>query len=483
MAAHGLQQVQKQSQSLVLAPQLRQSLKILQVPTLELRNTILEELQINPVLEELPIDQLSLDSSSSNDGQLQEERSGDDELRFEDNLSALHKLDQDWRDFFAQDNPSNVYTSEDANRRQHFFDSVVGDTSLQEHLLTQVGFTDATEQQKEALRILIGSLDDSGFLTTPLSELALLSSLPLPALQQAWPILKSFDPPGIGAADLQECLLIQLQQQNQSETLAARIVRNCYDLLLRRRIPEIARKLGVDSYEVQTALQHIATLDPAPARKFSDDTNHVIIPDVRIERDETGQWAVYLNDEYIPRLRLSNTYKDLLAKDTLSSADKEYLREQMRSGRFLISAIEQRQQTIKKIVEEIVRRQKDFLDHGVSRLRPLTMAQVADAVGVHETTVSRAIANKYAETVWGVFDLKFFFNTGYTSGSGESVSNTSIKERIAQIVAAENSEKPYSDSDLVQILQQEGIKIARRTVAKYREELGILPTHLRRRYS
>lgn len=483
MAAHGLQQVQKQSQSLVLAPQLRQSLKILQVPTLELRNTILQELQINPTLEELPIDQLSLDGLGQGEPQIQEDSSTGDELRFEENLNALHKLDQDWRDHFAQDNPSNVYTAEDADRRQHFFDSLVGETSLQEHLLAQANLVDCSEQQRQALEVLIGSLDDTGFLSTDLSELALLSSIPLAAFQQALPILKSFDPSGIGAADLRECLLIQLQQQDQASSLACRIIHDCYDLLLRRRVPEIARKLGVDSYDIQTALQQIAALNPAPGRKFSDDSNRIIIPDLRIEKDETGEWSVQLNNEYIPHLRLSNTYKELLAKDTLSAADRDYLREHMRSGRFLISAIEQRQQTIKKVVEEIIRQQKDFFDHGVSRLRPLTMARVADAVGVHETTVSRAIANKYAETVWGIFDLKFFFRTGYTSTSGESVSNTSIKERIAQIIAGENPQKPYSDSHLVKILQDEDLKIARRTVAKYREELGILPTHLRRRYS
>jgi RNA polymerase sigma-54 factor len=487
MAHQGFHQVQKLSQSQVLAPQLRQSLKILQAPALELRHAILEELQNNPLLEELPMSGVSLDQSAE---ESDPERNGDndgtadakDEMRFQQDFEILRKLDEDWRDHFQQTNSQNVFTKQDAERRQHFFDSLVSETSLQEHLLQQADLADSDKQVGEALRYLVGSLNDQGFLTTGASDIALMSGLSLKAVQEATDMLKTFDPPGIGAANVQESLIQQLKIRGQGDGLAVNILRNHYPLLLRRRIPEIARKVSADIEEVQDALQEIATLDPAPGRRFGEDTNRVVEPDVRVELDG-DRWIITLNREYIPQLRLSSTYKELLAKENLSPQEKEYISEKMRSGKFLISSIEQRQQTIERITREILKQQKDFFEHGVAKLRPLTMNQVAQAVGVHETTVSRAIANKYIATPWGVFDFKFFFTPGYKAENGETLSNTSIKDRIAQIVAEENPAKPFSDQGIVSILGENNVQIARRTVAKYREELGILPTNLRRRYA
>jgi RNA polymerase sigma-54 factor len=487
MPNQGLHQFQKQTHSLVLAPQLRQSLKILQVPALELRHTILEELQNNPLLEEMPLDGASLEQAV---GDSEPERNGtsdepaDDspeELRFKEDFEILRKLDEDWREHFQQETNQNVYTREDAQRRQHFFDSLVSDTSLQEHLLRQVELTDCDEPQREALRYLVGSLSDQGFLTASLSDIALLSNRPLAVVQAAADLLKTFDPPGIGAANVQESLLQQLKLRGRAESLAAFIIRDHYPLLLRRRIPEIARKLSASVEDVEAALEEIARLDPAPGRRFGEDTNRVVEPDVRVEHNG-DKWLITLNNDYIPRLRLSSTYKELLAKGTLNPKEREYISEKMRSGKFLINSIEQRQQTIARLTRISLDCQRDFFEHGVSKLRPLTMNQVAKAVGVHETTVSRAIANKYMETPWGVFDFKFFFTPGYTAHNGETLSNTSIKDQIAQIVSEEDTAKPFSDQDIVSMLGEKQIKIARRTVAKYREELGILPTNLRRRY-
>ncbi|HTB62102.1 MAG TPA: RNA polymerase factor sigma-54 [Opitutales bacterium] len=485
--AQGLHQVQKLTQNQVLAPQLRQSLKILQAPALELRHTILEELQNNPLLEEMAINSVSLEEQAE---EHDPERNGDgdttpeanEEMRFQNDFEILRKLDEDWRDHFQQNGSQNVHTRQDAERRQHFFDSLVSETSLQEHLLSQADLADGEEGVREALRFLVGSLNDQGFLTSTPSDIALLSNLPLKTVQDAAELLKTFDPPGIGAANVQESLLQQLKIRGQGDCLASNILRHHYPLLLRRRIPEIARKVGADLESVQEALEEIATLDPAPGRRFGEDTNRVVEPDVRVEQDG-DRWVITLNRDYIPRLRLSATYKELLAKNHLSPQEKEYISEKMRSGKFLISSIEQRQQTIERITKEILAQQKDFFEHGVSKLRPLTMNQVAQAVGVHETTVSRAIANKYIATPWGVFDFKFFFTPGYTGQNGETLSNTSIKDRIAQIVSEENPAKPFSDQDIVAILGEKDVNIARRTVAKYREELGILPTNLRRRYA
>jgi RNA polymerase sigma-54 factor len=476
-----LQQFQKQTQSLILAPQLRQSLKILQAPTMELRNEILEELQSNPALEELPMEGSSLDSTLDSSP---EDNTPDqsDEMDFDKDFEMLSKLDQDWREHFAQESASNVYTSEDAERRQHFFDSLVSSTSLQEHLIQQAELTDLDEEQRTAINYLIGSLDDRGYLTSKASDLALLTRLPLRVIQEAHTILKTLDPPGIGAVDLQDCLLIQLDANGRGKSLAARILREQFPLLLRRRIPEIAKRLSVETDDVQDALEEISNLDPSPGRKYGDDVNQVITPDVFIEKDE-GNWVIHLNNDYIPRLRISNVYKEIIARGKLTKQEKEYIQEKMRSGKFLISSIEQRQQTIERITRSILDFQIDFFEEGLAKLRPLTMTQVADAVGVHETTVSRAIAGKYVKTPHGVFPLKYFFTPGYNSSGGESLSNTTIKDMIAQIIENEDPEKPLSDQTVVNLLAEKDIKIARRTVAKYREELGILPTNLRRRYS
>jgi len=481
MSAQELRQVQKQTQNLVLAPQLRQSLKILQAPALELRTTILEELQSNPTLEELPLEGESLDEQKSESEDTSTD-SSDQEMDFhEDDYSILNRLDEDWREHFSQENSGRSYSGEDEQRRKHFFDSIVSEISLQEHLIRQAELSDITEDEQKALETLIGSLDDNGFLNIEPSEVVIMTNLPLEAINHAIVTIKTFDPPGIGCRNLPECLLQQLLLKGREKSQAATIIRTHYKLLLRRRIPELARRLNIEIRDVQIAIEEISNLDPAPGRKFSEDNNRIVVPDVKVEKDG-DEWVIILNNEYIPRLRLSSTYKELIAKGTLSTEEKEYIREKMRSGKFLISSIELRQQTLERITKEILGFQRGFFEEGISKLKPLTMSQVADRVNVHETTVSRAIANKYIDTPYGVFDFKYFFTSGYQSDSGDTISNTSIKEIIAQIVDSEDSAKPFSDQAIVKILAEKDVHIARRTVAKYREELGILPTNLRRRY-
>ncbi|AHF91226.1 RNA polymerase subunit sigma-54 [Opitutaceae bacterium TAV5] len=491
---------QKQTQSLVLAPQLRQSLKILQVAALDLRSVIQEELEANPTLEELSGDSVSLDqerdklsasnesdndASGSDDSDRNDagnEAAGDtDSLDFSKEFEVLGKLGEDWRDYMSQAGGNQPYTSEDAERRQHFFDSLVSETSLQEHLMRQAELSDHEPDIRAALEHLIGGLDERGFSTQTASEVALQAGLPLDAVQEAARLLKTFEPAGIGAADLGECLLLQLQAKGRGDSLAARIVRDHLDLLTRRRIPEIARKTGTHTDDVQEAIGEIGALDPAPGRRFAEDTNRVVTPDVTVEKDG-DEWKIILNSDYIPRLRISGTYRDLIAKGTLNKQERDYLRERIRSGKFLINSIEQRQQTIERITREILKVQHEFFEEGVSKLRPLTMTQIASAVGVHETTVSRAIANKFIETPHGIFEMKYFFTPGYASSGGESVSNTSVKEMINDLIAGEDRSHPLSDQEIVAKLESKGINIARRTVAKYREELGLLPSNLRREY-
>jgi RNA polymerase sigma-54 factor len=500
MPRQGFQQVQKQTQSMVLAPQLRQSLKILQVPALELRSTILEELESNPTLEELPYEDISIEAPSENtapDDYAGEgpDNPGEDEpmrveapseaserLDFKDEYKVLERMGEEWSDYWHEESGEIPYTSEDARKRQHFFDSLTTGQSFQEQLLEQARLVEEDPEVIEALEFVLGSLDDSGLLTSSPSDLALMAQVPLMTIQSAVKLLRSLDPPGLGAESVQECLLLQLERKRLGGSLAAKIISKQWDLLLRRRIPEMARALKVKPQEIEAAFEEIAKLDPSPASKFAEDQNQIIEADVTVQRDDDGEWQVILNSDYIPRLRISSTYKEVLAKGGLKGKDREYLQNMFRSGRFLISAIEQRQQTIERITRKLLEFQSGFFEKGSSHLRPLTMNQVAESVGVHETTVSRAIANKYIRTPFGLFEMKYFFTPGYHGQDGREVSNQSVKERIARIIESESPKKPLSDQKIVGILKSEGITIARRTVAKYREELGILPTNLRRTY-
>ncbi len=482
MSNQGLHQSQKQAQSLVLAPQLRQSLKILQVSALELNNTILEELQTNPTLEESSMEVDSVDDIQAS-GSDEDNEFDDSELDFKEDFEILNKIDQDWKEYFAEESGSQQFSKEDEDSRKHFFDSIESETSIQEHLMQQAELAECTEKELIAIEYLIGSLDNRGYLKNKISEIALMAKLPLEDVQRAHTTLKSFDPLGIGSSDLQECLLTQMDMGPKGENqLAREIVKNDLQLLLRRRIPELSRKRGCTVADIQSAIEYISSLDPTPGRQFMEDTNRTVSPDVKVEKNG-GDWNVIVNNDYIPRLRISSTYKTLLAKKTLSKEEKEYLRNQIRSGKSLISSIEQRQQTIERITNELLDLQKKFFEEGVSALKPLIMNVLAERLGVHETTISRAIANKYIDTPHGIFEFKFFFTFGFSKEGGEKVSNTSIKEIIVDFVDKENPSKPISDSTIVKMLADKEIKLARRTVAKYREELGILPTHLRREYS
>ena len=487
MSAQGFSQDirQRQNQSLVLAPQLRHSLKILQVAALDLRSVIQEELQSNPTLEELPMDGVSLDQeqkdSAADNNESGEGADNREEMDFSKEYDILSKLDDDWKDYMSQAGGAQPYTAEDAERRQHFFDSLVTETSLQEHLMRQAELADTTTDVLQAMRHLVGSLDDRGFLTQSPADVALQTGIALASVQEAARQIKTFEPAGIGAANLGECLLLQLAVKGRADSLAARIIRDHFALLTRRRIPELSRKLGIHTDDIQEAIEEVGTLDPAPGRRFADDSNRVVVPDVTVEKDG-DEWKIHLNSDYIPRLRISSTYKDLIAKGSLNKEERDYVRERIRSGKFLINSIDQRQQTIERITREILKAQHEFFESGVSKLRPLTMTQIADVVGVHETTVSRAIANKYIQTPHGVFDFKFFFTPGYQADGGASVSNTSVKDMINDLVEGEDRSQPLSDQEIVKKLQEKGINIARRTVAKYREELGQLPSNLRREY-
>lgn len=466
--AQGMRQEQTLSQMQVLAPQLQQSLQILQVPMLELRNLIQQEIQTNPVIEE-DITEPSI-----------EDRKKEDE-EFKEEFERLAKLDEEWRDYMSQNSSYSNRSQEDEERRQFFFDSIVSHETLQQHLLEQLGSGDLNQEDRRIAELIIGNIDDLGFLQVIPEEMAQNTGTPLADLQRVLEVVQTFHPIGVGARDLRDCLLIQLRRLGKEQSLEYRIVDKHLDDLGKHRFPEIARRLGTTVEQVQRCANFISTLDPKPGQVFSADPNNYVLPDVDVERVGTG-YQITLNGEQIPHLRISNTYKDLMSQEDNSNEVKDYIRDKIRSGKFLIKSIHQRQQTISNIAHEIVARQEAFFDKGPSALKPMTMVQVAEVVGVHETTVSRAISGKYMSTPHGVFEMKYFFTPGYETSGGVTMSNTSVKESIAELVKNESAKSPLSDKEIVTILSNRGIPIARRTVAKYRTELNILPSNMRKRY-
>ena len=504
----GLQLSQRLAQSLVLAPQLQQSLALLQAPSLELKALVEQELQQNPVLEEVLEPELDLREKSSgndDDGGRDEEAEAPsvtdlaeppEDLRFDasaervandpvDDFQAefekLVQMDQDWRDHFSQTNTVSRSSAEDEEKREFMFNSITAEASLAQHLMEQVRDTELSEADHAIAELIIGNIDDYGYLLATLEELAVSANQPVEQILSVLKIVQGFEPVGVGARDLRECLLLQLERAGKQGTLEHRIICDYMEALGKRRIPEIARGTGCSVDDVQAALARIGRLEPRPGRAFLAVVEQYVAPEVFVVKNG-DDFTVTTNDAQIPHLRISNAYKDLMAAGENNAEVKNYIREKIRAGKFLIKSLHQRQTTIANIGREIVKRQREFMEKGVAHLKPMTMSQVADVVGVHETTVSRAVSGKYIETPQGVFEMKYFFTAGLQNTNGTDISNTSVKDMVSEIFKGENAGKPLSDQDVVKLLTAKGISIARRTVAKYRDELGILPSNLRKIY-
>jgi RNA polymerase sigma-54 factor len=444
---------------------MQQSLQFLQAPALELQSLVQQEIEINPVLEESPDEGKPETDADDWDKQIQE----------------LRQKDEEWREYFSQSNtPAAPYNPEAAERRQFLFDSQVEAPHLSDHLTRQLTLTTSNPDMLRVGEEIIGNIDDAGFLKVQLVEVAQSARVEYDVAQATLDLIQSFDPVGVAARDLRECLLIQIKRLGKSEEIEAQVVGNYLAELGRKKYQDIARAMKVPLERVQAAAQFIATLQPRPGSCFSsDDKQNIVQAELSVQK-VGDEWTVVMNDDPVPRLRISDTYKDLLVNNGHDAGLREYLKEKIRAGKFLIKCLHQRQTTIFNIATEIVKRQRGFFDEGVAHLKPLTMNQVAEVVGVHETTVSRAIANKYVQTPYGLFDLKYFFTPGYQTASGEVMSNTSVKDAIQDLISRESATKPLSDQEIVKILSERGIPLARRTVAKYRSELGLLPSNLRR---
>ncbi len=704
----------------VLAPQLQQSLALLQAPTLELKAMVEQELQQNPLLEEVPVEEMdqkdrnareedvaapALDNPAEPPPDLAFDATASEKSEpgpvdeFQAEFERLTQLDQEWRDHFAETNLPMRVSAEDEEKRQFMFDSLVAGTSLQENLLEQMRLSEIPPEQRAIAEVIIGNIDDYGYLKTSVEELAVgmsnsevtftktdgtalalgyatqwvenyntetpdqprtvrkqpvrtvqasgyllanprlsatereaflagrrdiwlaalqnvdgtlirqdsfnravhllqfsatlaadklqwdmivtytpqaeeseLSALevkvvktrhepgtvglliagraaaantesatrkmesavaailkvhdfestkpvrrevrpgtigvddgssfvelsfdeehqmPTGSNETTWvsqeiildvlTTIQTFHPPGVGARDLRECLMLQLEREGRRKSIEYQIIDKHMEALGKRRLPEIARALGESVDDVQTAVARIASLEPRPGRAFLPDNDQYILPEVFVSKSG-DDFTITTNNEQIPHLRISNTYKDLMSQAESSNEVRDYIREKIRAGKFLIKSLQQRQDTILNIAREIVSRQREFMEKGVAYLKPMTMVQVAQVVGVHETTVSRAVSGKYMQTPQGIFEMKYFFTSGIATSSGEGMSNTSVKDMIADLFRKEDSHSPLSDQEVVKMLGDKGIQIARRTVAKYRSELNILPSNLRKVY-
>jgi len=458
-----LQQSAQLAQTQVLSPQMRQSLEILQATALELQHMVRQELETNPVLEEeRPEEEAEKDDAEDPDAREEGE---------------LGQLEDDWSDFSAQ----GAVDPEAEARRMRFLEGIAPEETLAAHLENQFGRLALDPVQRRIAALLIGNLDENGYLAATPEEVADEAGAETAEAIEMLQVLQTMDPPGVGARDLSESLSLQLDRLGQGQSPAKRIVREHLDLLGRKKFSDIASALGLTQEQVREAGALIARLNPKPGRAFAGEAAQVLAPDVIIEK-VGDEYEVSLVRDNVPHLRISRTYRDLLGESGGAPEVRGYLRDKIRGGKFLIKSIQQRQQTILAIAREIAARQRPFLEEGVAALVPMTMAQVAEAVGVHETTVSRAIAGKTVATPQGVFEMKFFFTTGYVTAEGAEVSNTSVKDAIAALIRAEDPRKPLSDQQIMDKLKASGLPVARRTVAKYREALGFLPSHLRKSF-
>jgi len=499
--AQGMHLAQKLALQQVLAPQLQQSLALLQAPTLELKSLIEQELQQNPVLEEVqtletPSQSFSLNQEDNDIPPLDPTEPPSDIIYdpaddkdnnrpvddFQSELEKLMQLDQEWREYFNEANAPIRSHEDTEEKRQYMFESLTTTPSLQDILLEQVKLSELDNDQKRIAELIIGNIDERGYLHASVHELAFSTNVPADQIETVLKVIQTFNPPGVAARDLRECLMLQLERIGKEDSLEYKIVKDHIEALGKKKYPEIAKAINVSIQEIQKAAERISALEPFPGRAFYPDDHLYVVPEVIVEK-VGDSYTVTLNNEYLPHIRISNTYKDYLSKADCPQDVKDYIREKIRSGKFFIRSIYQRQETILKISQEIVKRQTEFLDKGIRFLKPMTMLQVAEAVGVHETTVSRAVSGKYMQTPQGVYEMKFFFSSGVKTINGSDMSNEGVKNLVAEIIKKENPKKPYSDEEIVKLLREQGINIARRTVAKYRTELNILPSNLRKIYT
>lgn len=464
----------RQMQKMVMTPMLQQAINLLQLSRMELLQAVRQEVEENPVLEEMIEETEELDDLSVLNPVAEEltaEHNGEGQAAEIDWESYL----QDASDY----RPSIQYESVDRFERESL---LTKRGSLQDHLLFQLHLTVGDQDLVRLGGIIIGELDDNGYLRSSIEGLASLAGVSLESMESALRVIQGFDPAGVGARDLQECLLIQLKMRPGEHAVAAAIVSSHLHDVERHRFGKITAALGVSLRDVQGAVALIASLEPKPGKNYSSEEPQYITPDVYILKLD-GRLVVTLNEDGLPRLRVCRYYQQILSKQAPTSREaRGYVEEKMRSALWFIRSIEQRKRTLVKVAESLVKYQRDFFEHGISHLKPLTLREVADDISMHESTVSRVTTSKYVQTPQGLFGLKYFFHCGVPSIVGEAVSSRRVKDMVHRYLTKEDSRKPLSDQKIVEILARvHGVEIARRTVAKYRGQLKI-PSSNQRRY-
>jgi RNA polymerase sigma-54 factor len=481
---------QKLTQQLVMTPQLRMAIKILQVGRLELEALIVDEMAQNPVLEEaaelgeepkLETEVPTVDGTTPSTDEWQPSEDAAPEVS---TAGALGEID--WKDYIENygndfhSAPSGGSVDHDDDKRPSLENALVRTNSLVDHLMWQLRLSEMTEEDCAVSGIIIPNLDNDGYLRAPMDEIAFMAAVEIERVERVLRQLQTFDPPGVAARSLSECLLIQLRQRGLGDSLAATLVRDHLGALEGKRFDKLSRELKVPMAEIAEAQREIETLEPKPGRDFGDGEIRYITPDVYIHK-VGDEFVVTLNDEGLPRLRISQFYRQVLGRGGAAEA-KGYIQDKVRAAAWLIKSIHQRQRTLYMVTQSIIKFQREFFEHGVSHLRPLVLKDVANDIGMHESTVSRATANKYAHTPQGIFELKYFFTSSLRSTDGEDVSAESVRKKIREIIGSEDPRSPYSDQSIAEQLAKDNIDIARRTVAKYRELMGILPSSKRKQF-
>lgn len=480
MAGPYLSLSQQQRQVMTLAPQLRQSLEMLQMPVMELRAAILKEMAVNPTIDDVKDPTEALLSEVQPDPP--QEHPTDEGLDFDPDVDAILRQDDEWRDYFLQ-GMENAPSNEDAEeKRQYLFDSIRQEDSLQDHLMKQLVLTEISPEDRELAVMLIGNINDDGYFTGSLPDIIMVTGRSEHEVVKVLKVIQSFDPPGVGARTLRECLLQQLTLVEDSpwEDEARLLIDKYLEKLGDRDESFLCKALALNRDELAHVIALVRSLNPRPGRAFESEVTEYVEPEVFVTW-EKGRFVARVDNGQLPHIRISTHYRKLLEDENVSAETKSYIRERIRAGAFLIRSIHQRQETIRKIAQEIVDAQTEFLHKGIEALRPMTMAEVAKKVGVHETTVSRTVANKYMRTPVGLFEMKFFFTPGLKGKDGVAVSNKAVQDQIMRIVQAEDPTAPLSDQAIEEKLAEQGITVARRTIAKYRGILKIPPSHKRRR--
>ncbi len=477
--------VQTQTQKLILSPQIRQYLHLLQLPLPQLETAIEQEMTENPVLEEVtkePSEDLGLNSTSTENGTTDNERNTD-ELHFDETVRALDKLDNDMRENLYSQEDMSAPEAKTFNEYKEYRESLITHKdSLYDYLIWQLGFLDLPPSQQNIAEEIVGDITDDGYLDGSLEEIAKTCGVTVAEAEEVLLKLQSLDPPGIAARDLKETLLLQLERKSEKNDLATRIVSDYLPFLEKKQWEVIARVTHAAPDEIQKAAKVIAHLDPKPGRTFYAEDPIAVTPDATIYfDDEDGKLKIDVHDENLPEIRINPYYRRLLKDPKLDARSRKFLKEKIQAALDFVKALGQRRSTLRSITEEIVQAQTEFFEKGFSHLRPLRLKDISARLGIHESTVSRAIQEKYISTPQGTLPYKSFFSARLERTEGGAESQKSMMEKIREMIKQEDPEHVLSDQDITNIFRKDGIKIARRTVAKYRELLRILPSHLRNR--